>query len=85
MVSQTNLSSNVSQPAGRPVRDGPPATLHDRGIDFNGILQTSGKLSDTTSGVKTVMLKILGPLWPKRSQSSDYPIIPQLPVYISSV
>jgi hypothetical protein len=39
------------------------STLHGRGINFNGILQTSGKLSDTTSGVKTVILKILGPLW----------------------
>jgi hypothetical protein len=48
-------------------------TLHDRGIDFNGILQTSGKLSDTTSGVKTVMLKILGPLWPKRGSVQSIP------------
>lgn len=48
-------------------------TLHDRGIDFNGILQTSGKLSDTTSGVKTVLLKILGPLWPKRGSVQSIP------------
>jgi hypothetical protein len=47
--------------------------LRDKSINLNGVLQTSGKLSDTTSGVKELMLKIIGPLWKKRASVKFIP------------
>ena len=47
--------------------------LHDKSINMNGVLQTSGKLSDSTSGVKELMLKIVGPLWKKRASVKFIP------------
>jgi hypothetical protein len=41
--------------------------LRDKSINLNGVLQTTGKLSDTTPGMKSLMLKALGPLWPRRA------------------
>ena len=47
--------------------------LRDRNINFNGIVRTRGKLSDTTSGVKKVILKVLGPLWSKGTPVQSIP------------
>jgi hypothetical protein len=41
--------------------------LPDRKIDLHGILHTNGKLSDTTSGFKALVLKALGPFLKKKS------------------
>lgn len=48
--------------------------LHDTGIDLNGVLQTTGKLSDVASGVKSIMLKVLSPLWPKQAAVQSIPL-----------
>ena len=37
--------------------------LIDKKIDLRGVLRTTGKLSDTTSGLKTVLLKVITPFW----------------------
>ena len=47
--------------------------LHDKSINMDGVLETSGKLSDTTSGVKELMLKVIGPLWKKRASVKFIP------------
>ena len=47
--------------------------LHDKSINMNGVLQTSGKLFNSTSGVKELMLKIVGPLWKKRASVKFIP------------
>jgi hypothetical protein len=41
--------------------------LLDRKIDLHGILYTNGKLSETTSGFKALVLKALGPLLKQKS------------------
>jgi hypothetical protein len=35
-------------------------------LDFAGAFQTTGKLADTTSGMKSFLLKAIGPIWHKR-------------------
>jgi len=41
--------------------------LIDKNVNLKGVLHTSGKLADTTSGFKSVVLKALGPLFKKKS------------------
>jgi len=41
--------------------------LLDRKVDLHGILYTNGKLSDTTSGFKALILKAVGPLLKQKS------------------
>ena len=41
--------------------------LVDRKVDLHGILYTNGKLSDTTSGFKALVLKAVGPLLKQKS------------------
>ncbi len=41
--------------------------LLDRKIDLHGVLHTNGKLSDTTSGFKALVLKAVGPFLKKKS------------------
>jgi hypothetical protein len=41
--------------------------LLDNKVDLRGVLRTSGKLPDTTSGFKSLVLKSLGPLLKKKS------------------
>ncbi len=41
--------------------------LLDRKVDLHGILYTNGKLSDTTSGFKALVLKAVGPLLKQKS------------------
>jgi hypothetical protein len=47
--------------------------LHNRTINMNGVLVTSGKLSDTTSGAKALLLKVIRPLWPKHGGEASVP------------
>ncbi len=42
-------------------------SLVDRKVDLHGVLYTNGKLSDTTSGFKALVLKAVGPLLKKKS------------------
>jgi hypothetical protein len=39
----------------------------DRKVDLHGVLHTNGKLSDTTSGFKALVLKAVGPFLKKKS------------------
>jgi hypothetical protein len=41
--------------------------LLDRKVDLHGVLYTNGKLSDTTSGFKALVLKAVGPFLKKKS------------------
>ena len=41
--------------------------LVDKKVNLRGVLHTSGKLADTTSGFKSVVLKALGPFLKKKS------------------
>jgi hypothetical protein len=41
--------------------------LIDKNVNLKGVLHTSGKLADTTSGFKSVVLKALGPFFKKKS------------------
>ena len=41
--------------------------LVDKNLNLRGVLHTSGKLADTTSGFKSVVLKALGPFIKKKS------------------
>ena len=41
--------------------------LVDKKLNLRGVLHTSGKLADTTSGFKSVVLKALGPFIKKKS------------------
>ena len=41
--------------------------LVDKNLDLRGVLHTAGKLADTTSGFKSVVLKALGPFIKKQS------------------
>jgi hypothetical protein len=41
--------------------------LVDKKVNLRGVLHTSGKLADTTSGFKSVLLKALGPFIKKKS------------------
>jgi hypothetical protein len=41
--------------------------LVDKNVNLRGVLHTSGKLADTTSGFKSVVLKALGPFIKKKS------------------
>ena len=43
--------------------------LMDQSLNLRGVLRTSGKLDDTQSGFKSVVLKALGPLMKKKSIS----------------
>jgi hypothetical protein len=47
--------------------------LEEKKVALSGILQTRGNLSDTTSGVKALMLKVMGPLWPKNASVRSIP------------
>jgi AsmA-like C-terminal region len=38
-------------------------------VDLRGLLQTTGKLSDTTFGFETVLLKAISPLWKQKNKS----------------
>jgi len=41
---------------------------------MNGVLHTTGKLSDTTtSGFKSLMLRVLGLLWPRDASVKSIP------------
>ncbi len=42
-------------------------------INLNGLLQTQGKLSDTTGGLKSLMLKVISPLWRHRNSTMIVP------------
>lgn len=48
-------------------------TLKQRQIDMHGILETNGKLADTTNGVKSALLKVMGPFWPKKAAIKSIP------------
>lgn len=41
----------------------------DKRLNLHGLLKTTGKLADTTSGVKTALLKVVTPLWKKKSMT----------------
>ncbi len=43
--------------------------LLDKSLDLHGVLRTTGKLSDTKSGFKAVVLKALGPFLKKKSMT----------------
>jgi len=47
--------------------------LHAKALDLSGVMDTTGKMSDTTSGVKAVMLKALTQLWPKHESVRSVP------------
>jgi hypothetical protein len=47
--------------------------LVDKRIDMTGAFQTTGKMEDTTSGFKSLMLKALGPLWRRRASVQTVP------------
>jgi hypothetical protein len=47
--------------------------LRDKVLSMNGTLETAGKLSDTTSGIKTFLLKLAGPLWSKKDSIKTIP------------
>jgi hypothetical protein len=44
-------------------------TFVDRQLNLRGVLHTSGKLSDTKSGFKSLVLKALGPFMKKKSMT----------------
>jgi hypothetical protein len=48
-------------------------TLHDKQVHLNGLFETQGKLADTSSGLKALILKALGPLWPKAGSVKSIP------------
>jgi hypothetical protein len=48
-------------------------TLHDKQVHLNGVFETRGKLADTSSGLKAFMLKLMGPLWPKKGSTKSIP------------
>jgi hypothetical protein len=47
--------------------------LRDKRINMNGQFETQGKMEDTTSGFKSLLLKALGPLWPRRASVQTVP------------
>jgi hypothetical protein len=47
--------------------------LPQKKIAMNGIIETTGKLGDTTSGLKTLLLKAIGPLWHKEASVKSIP------------
>jgi hypothetical protein len=47
--------------------------LHQKRIAMQGVFQTSGKLADTTSGVKSLLLKAMGPIWPTKASEKSIP------------
>ncbi|HVW83111.1 MAG TPA: AsmA-like C-terminal region-containing protein [Bryobacteraceae bacterium] len=47
--------------------------LKPRNVDLNGKFETSGKLADTTSGFKALIVKAMGPLWPKKGKVKEIP------------
>lgn len=47
--------------------------LHDKQVHLNGVFETQGKLADTSSGLKALMLKVIGPLWPKSGGVKSIP------------
>lgn len=44
-------------------------SLIDNRLNLHGLLRTTGKLADTTSGIKTALLKVVAPLWKKKSMT----------------
>lgn len=50
--------------------------LINQHVDLHGILETDGKLSDTTSGFKSLMLKVINPFFKKKSASNKVKQIP---------
>ena len=47
--------------------------LRDRAVDMRGTLDTAGKLADTTSGIKSLLLKAAGPLWRNKGSAKIIP------------
>lgn len=47
--------------------------LHDKQVQLNGVVETQGKLADTTSGLKALILKVIGPFWPKTGSTKSIP------------
>jgi hypothetical protein len=47
--------------------------LQDKRINMAGHFETKGKIEDTTSGIKVLLLKALGPLWPRKASVQTVP------------
>ena len=45
------------------------SSLVDFALDLHGVLRTTGKLADTTSGLKTALLTLATPFWKKKSMT----------------
>jgi hypothetical protein len=48
-------------------------SLHEKQVHLDGAFETQGKLSDTSSGLKALLLKAIGPLWPKTDSMKSIP------------
>jgi hypothetical protein len=48
-------------------------TLRGKQVQLHGVFKTQGKLSDTSSGLKALLLKMIGPLWPKSGTEKSIP------------
>ena len=48
-------------------------TLHEKQVSLNGVFETKGKLADTSSGLKALLLKVIAPLWPKTGHVRTIP------------
>jgi hypothetical protein len=68
-----SLSNIVFEAAGIRGRLEGTFALHDKAIDMSGNLETSGKISNTTSGIKALALKGLATFWPKRMSVRTIP------------
>ncbi len=44
-------------------------SLIDKRLNLHGLLRTTGKLADTTSGLKIALLKVVTPFWKKKSMT----------------
>ena len=49
-------------------------SLHQKQISLDGVLETTGKLSDTTGGGKGLLLKVLGPFWHRKAKVQTIPV-----------
>jgi hypothetical protein len=47
-------------------------TLRGRQVHLDGVFKTQGKLADTSSGLKALLLKVIGPLWPKTGSEKSF-------------
>jgi hypothetical protein len=47
--------------------------LVDSQVDLHGVLYTSGKLSDATSGLKAVVAKLITPFFKKKNDVKQVP------------